>query len=251
MSFITSAAIVLYRTRYSDRYSIVHLYTLEAGRLGVLVPERAGKRNTIREYLRPLAEVEVTLQLHPKRDLASIQEVRPLHLRHTVHMDPAKGAQAIFLSEFLYRILTIPQADEALYGHLSQALVFWERTTRGVANFHLCLLLRLLPVLGIAPSITPPAHDEERFFSLLEQAFYPEQQAYCLDAQESAHLILFLRMDYPTMHLFRYSRQDRARLLDALLTYYHLHLHPLPALKCLPILRQLGAGQSSSDVPSA
>lgn len=243
MSFITTPALVLHRTRYSDRYSIVHLYTREAGRLGVLVPERSGRRNTLREYLRPLAEVEVTLQLRPKRDLATIQEVQALHLRHAVHMHPAKGAQAIFLSEFLYRILTTPQADEQLYDHLSHALTFWEEAEQGVANFHLCLLLRLLPELGIAPHITLPNAPEERFFSLSEQAFFPEQQTHCLDEQASGHLLTFLRMDYPTMHLFRYGRAERASILDALLSYYRLHLHALPELKCLAILRQLGASQ--------
>ena len=246
MTLITTPALVLHHTRYSDRYSIVHLYTQEMGRVGVLVPERTSRRHTIREHLRPLAEVEVTLSYSPKRDLASIQEVHSLHPRHTVHTHPAKGAQAIFLSEFLYRILTTPQADKALYQHLAKALIFWEATTRGVANFHLCLLLRLLPELGITPSITLPKAEEEVFFSLAEQSFCLERQAYCLDQESSHHLLTFLRMDYLTMHHFRYSRQDRATILDALLTYYHLHLHPLPQLKCLSILRQLGATQQGT-----
>lgn len=248
MHYLTTPAIVLHRTRYSDRYSIVHLYTQAAGRLGVLVPERSSaRRSTIREYLRPLAEVEVTLGINPKRDLASVQEVRALHLRHSVHSHPAKGAQAIFLSEFLYRILTTPQGDESLYRHLAWALAFWEEAQGNVANFHLCLLLRLLPELGIAPSITPPSSPEDRYFSLSEQCFFPEQQAHCLGWEASQHLPLFLRMDYDSMHCFRYGRAERAVILDALLDYYRLHLHPIPELKCLAILRQLGASLGSDQ----
>lgn len=244
MSFITTPAIVLHRTRYSDRYSITQLYTREVGRIGVLVPERTRGKNVLREYLRPLAEVEVTLQLRPKRDLAHIQEVQAIHLRHAVHMHPAKGAQALFLSEFLHRILITPQADEALYDHLATALSFWEGAQVGVANFHLCLLLRLLPELGIAPHVSLPSHPEEQFFSLAEQAFFPEQQAYCLSLSASEHLLTFLRMDYHTMHRFRYSREERGQILDYLLTYYQLHLHEFPPLRCLPILRQLGSTQA-------
>ena len=120
MGYTTTPALVLHRTRYSDRYSIVHLYSREIGYVGTLVPETSSRKNAVREYLRPLAEVEITLSLSPQRDLARIQEVHSLHPRHAVHTDPAKGAQAIFLSEFLYRILSTTQTpDDELYDYVS------------------------------------------------------------------------------------------------------------------------------------
>ena len=102
MTLITTPALVLHHTRYSDRYSIMHLYTQEMGRVGVLVPERTSRRHTIREHLRPLAEVEVTLSYSPKRDLASIQEVHSLHPRHTVYTQPTNAFQSIFPRAFHY-----------------------------------------------------------------------------------------------------------------------------------------------------
>ena len=74
-----------------------------------------------------LAEVEITLSLSPQRDLARIQEVHSLHPRHAIHTDPAKGAQAIFLSEFLAascRRHRLP--DDELYDYISSSLVLWE-----------------------------------------------------------------------------------------------------------------------------
>ena len=127
MGYTTTSALVLHRTRYSDRYSIVHLYSREIGYVGTLVPETSSRKNAVREHLRPLAEVEITLSLSPQRDLARIQEVHSLHPRHAVHTDPAKGAQAIFLSEFLYRILSTTQTpDDELYDYISSSLVLWE-----------------------------------------------------------------------------------------------------------------------------
>ena len=75
MGYTTTPALVLHRTRYSDRYSIVHLYSREIGYVGTLVPETSSRNNAVREHLRPLAEVEITLSLSPQRDLARIQEV--------------------------------------------------------------------------------------------------------------------------------------------------------------------------------
>ena len=104
MGYTTTPALVLHRTRYSDRYSIVHLYSREIGYVGTLVPETSSRKNAVREHLRPLAEVEITLSLSPQRDLARIQEVHSLHPRHAVHTDPAKGAQAIFLTISPHRL---------------------------------------------------------------------------------------------------------------------------------------------------
>ena len=81
MEYTTTAALVLHRTRYNDRYSIVHLYSREVGYIGTLVPESSSRKNAIREHLRPLAEVELTLSLRAQRDLARVQEVHSLHPR--------------------------------------------------------------------------------------------------------------------------------------------------------------------------
>jgi DNA repair protein RecO (recombination protein O) len=48
-----------------------------------------------------------------------------------------------------------------------------------------------------------------------------------------------MRMDYPTMHLFRLSRNERNRILDVLLTYYRLHLPGFPTLRSLSVLQEL------------
>ena len=48
-----------------------------------------------------------------------------------------------------------------------------------------------------------------------------------------------MRMDYPTMHLFRLSHLDRDRLLEVAVIYYRLHLPNFPELKSLAVLQQL------------
>jgi len=48
-----------------------------------------------------------------------------------------------------------------------------------------------------------------------------------------------MRMDYPTMHLFRMSRAERNRILQILLLYYRLHLPAFPELQSVSVLREL------------
>ena len=40
-----------------------------------------------------------------------------------------------------------------------------------------------------------------------------------------------MRMDFPTMHLYRLNHTDRNRIVDVLLQYYRLHIPQFPELK--------------------
>ena len=60
-----------------------------------------------------------------------------------------------------------------------------------------------------------------------------------LAEQEASRIRLLMRMDYPTMHLFRLSRAERSRILEILLLYYQLHLPAFPELRSLKVLQEL------------
>jgi DNA repair protein RecO (recombination protein O) len=45
-------------------------------------------------------------------------------------------------------------------------------------------------------------------------------------------------MDYPTLHIFRFSRQERMRILQVLNEYYRLHVPNFPELKSLEVLQE-------------
>lgn len=62
-----------------------------------------------------------------------------------------------------------------------------------------------------------------------------------LQPGEARLIHLMMRMDFPTMHLYRLSRIDRNRITEVLLHYYRLHIPQFPELKSLPVLQELWA----------
>ena len=56
---------------------------------------------------------------------------------------------------------------------------------------------------------------------------------------DAARLPLLMRMNYDTMHLFRFGREERQRLLTALNDYSRLHLPAFPDLKSLDVLHEI------------
>lgn len=226
----------------------MHLYTRQCGRLGVLVPRSKRKATPTRYSLFPLSEIELTADRSPHRELAMVREVKLLAPNHRLQIELAKQSQAMFISELLYRILTHPEADEALYDYLSLSMQVLDSLRQGVANFYICFAYRLLHHLAIAPSIDSEDAAALRGGSLLwydlEEVCYtptPSNPRHALRPVEALHLSLLERMHYGNLGAYRYSRADRGLIIDRILLYYRLHLPPFPALKSLGILRDIAS----------
>ncbi len=239
--FVPTKAFVLHRKPYNDSYSIIHLYTLERGRIGVLFPNKKNRRKRNAIILSPLSEVEVLLQLKPRRDLAYIKEVKVLNPNHSIQSQANKCSQAIFISELLYRTLTMPEADEELYSFLSYSFKSFELLEKGVANFYLCFTYKLLEYFAVSPLLELPENRQENkvWFDMENGVFtsFPGVSNYILDLDETAHLTLLIRMNYDSLAFFKYNREQRGRILDRLMEYYQLHIPNFRPLQSISILR--------------
>ena len=98
-------------------------------------------------------------------------------------------------------------------------------------------LIRLSLFHGFYPNL----EEENDYFDLRGATFCatPPLHSDFLMPQEASRIRLLMRMDYPTMHLFRLSRTERNRILELLLLYYRLHLPSFPALRSLSVLQEL------------
>lgn len=245
---VRTEAIVLHTTQYNSRYSIAHIYTKDYGRLGVLLPYKRKLRSGHHLFFSPLAELELVLELKPRRDLSYLRDAKLIAPRHSMQSVPAKCSQVLFLSELLYRVLTHSEADTPLYDFLSASLLSFEGLTRGIANFYLYLTYHLLSHLAVAPDLSQSRATWGEYFDLVEACFVsaPVFGQPCLSQAETAHLRLFARIRLDNLAAFRYNRNDRALILDRLIQFYRLHLPPFPPLRSLEILRSTTRDNLSS-----
>ena len=242
---IETRAIVLHRTAYSDRYSIVHIYSEKYGRMGLLVSNSRSRKSRPLALLSPLAEVDIVGELKQGKSLATVTEVRLYNPNHQIQMNPIKCSQGIFLGELLYRVLTHEEPDEELYRFLSLSMQILHGIEVGVANFYLTFTYHLLRYLAIAPSINRQLVASNMWFDLREASYtaMPGIQTQAIPPQYMLALQRFSRITYQNMHLFRYNREDRRIIIDYLLLYYRIHLPPFGPIKSLDVLR--GANNKS------
>jgi len=232
-------AIVLSTIKYNDRTNIVRIYTEQFGIVACAVP--IGRTPAAREraaMLMPLSLVECVVRYRVGSDVAMLRELRRTESLYDIYADPAKNAIALFVSELLTRVIRQPERDEPLFRYIHDAVNLLEQLREGVANFHICFLYRLGAFLGISPNID--SFRPDYFFDMDGGVFTPYAVgANFLPPDDARVIYLLSRMTFQNMAHFRFTREQRNRVLDTIIAYYRLHHTAIGKLRSPEVLKQL------------
>lgn len=233
-------AIVLHSLKYGETRLVVDMFTKSHGRLSFLVSIPKSPRTRVKKQLfQPLTLLEAEIDVRPTAQLQKLKDLRLDYPFVSLPFHPHKLAISLFVAEFLYYALRSEQHNESLYDYIASSIQWLDSQPDSFANFHLVFLMRLSRFLGFYPNLDD--YQTGDYFDLRESIFCRQPPVHhdILQPDEAAKLQLMMRMDYPTMHLFRLSRHERNRLLEVAVTYYRLHLPNFPELKSLAVLQQL------------
>ena len=232
--------IVLNTIRYSDKHNIVHIYTDGRGLMSFAVPQGNTSAARMRNAMMlPLSLIDLEASVRPGRDLALMREVRRNFTMATVYSDPVKNAIAMFISELLTHVIQEPEGNDAMFRYIEQSVQLLEQLPSGVANFHICFLYHLGGHLGIQPNVE--SYRQGYWFDMTDGVFTPStiQGHQHLQPQEAQVIYLLSRMTFSNMAVFRFSREERNRMLDLIISYYRLHNAAIGTLRSPDILKQL------------
>ena len=238
--FCTTRGIVLHSIPYKDTSAIIYMYTEAFGRASYMVSRRRSKKSPlVKSLFIPLSVLDLEVEHLNKREIHRIKEARVCLPLQEILCDPIKNVLALFLSEFLFRVVKETEPDPRLFCFLYDSIQVLECADKGVANFHLVFLLRLLRYLGIFPNI------ENRragyYIDMLNSVFTVDQPAHphFLGKEDTEVFARLLKMSYENMSLYVFSRQERVRIIQKILEYYHLHLPDFAEIKSLAVLQSL------------
>lgn len=233
-----SEAIVLHTIKYGESKIIVDMFTKRWGRLSFIIPvPKTSKSRIKKQYFQPMSLLEIECEVRPRVTLQKLSDARLLTPFVSIPLSPEKLAISMFVAEFLYYGLRSEQHNELLFDYISGAVQWLDAATDGFANFHLTFLMHLSRFLGFYPNL----EEGDAYFDLREGRFCanaPTHRDFLMPVD--AQLIrLMMRMDFPTMHLFVFTREQRQRLLQVLNDYYRLHVPHFPELRSMAILREV------------
>lgn len=241
----TIHGVLLGTTKYKDDTLIADLFTLEAGRLSLSARiGGTGNGNRLRRTLAQApAVLEIEADLRPHGHGRMRQAVQSV-LYSTLPYDPMKRAVAMYVARFAAKALMGEGTNPALYDYLVQSLRWLDTNPRpeATANFHIMVLMGMTTRMGIGPRLE--GYEAGCHFDLSEAEFVSAETAtpHTLDSRQAALLhLLGTHMGPRTLHLFRLTRSQRAECLQALTTYYALHVpgFKAEALPAEAVLREL------------
>lgn len=229
--------IVLDTVRHNDRHDIVTVYTRERGRVPFIVASSATKAGRMRRArLQPLAVISADVNFSPRSEIQRLGSFNSEALWSELRSDPVKQAIAIFVTEFLGRLLRESAPDPLTWDFLERSVALLDVMERGVANFHIIFLSRLTRFLGIRPD-TSGSHVAVCFD--MRDGVYKRSAPVHSDVVAGRDLrwpAILARLDYVHAPYLRFNGASRRALLDGLLRYYAIHFPGLDKLKSPEVL---------------
>ena len=237
---IKTTAIVLHNIKYGDSKMIVDMFTRAHGRMSFVVSiPKSSKSKLRKQFFQPLSMLSLEYDYRPKVQLQKIRNVALFHPYSSLPFDIDKLTVGMFISEFLYHSLYGEQQNEQMFDYISDSLMWFDSSPSPASNFHLVFMMRLSLFLGFYPNLDDYASG--CVFDLRSGSFSSVAPLYSdyLLPDEASQMSLMMRMNYSTMHLFKFTRAQRNRLLDVIVQYYRLHIPGFPEMKSLDVLRNI------------
>lgn len=233
-------AVVLYTTKYNDSSLIVHAFTREDGRMAFWLRIPKTHKAKVKNVLfQPLSLLDLDIETSSKGTLSYIRDVQAVFPFSSIPFDPVKLSVALFLSEYLSKVLKEESENQPLFAYLEHSIQWLDMVEDVPANFHLVFLMRLSRFLGLFPNLEE--YHEGDFFDMQNGCFVSAQPFHSqfVKGAEAKHILTLMRMNYDTMHVFKMNRQERNEILDMLLRYYAIHIPGVSDLKSMAVLKEL------------
>ena len=230
-------AIVLKAIRYGDNSLIVKLLTEQNGLQSFMVKGAYNKTAKIRAALfQPLTLLEI-VSANSKGELGYLKEATVEYAYQNIPININKNAIVLFLCELLSKSIQESETDLELFVFIRHALVHLDEMDDNYADFPLKFSMELSRFIGFAPNIDD--YKPGYVFDLEEGCFRHDGAGvnYLIDNSLSG---LFYKLcgnnifDNVCLNL---TNSERRQLLEAVITYYKLHVSGFNEMKSTEILK--------------
>lgn len=211
---LSTPGIVLHTTPYAESSVVAKVFTRQLGLRSYLIKGVRGRSGRVKQnMLQPLSCLDMVVYDNPHSGLNYTKELSPRH--PAADTDPISNALRFFMTEVLYKALREDEPMPELWDYVEQTAQSFAISTASSLPIH--FLLTLAHHLGIAP--LDNYNTPTQLFDLQEGRYVASLSDTTLSDKLSLSLHLFLIEEHPQVPL-----ETRRKLIDALITYYHLHL---------------------------
>lgn len=230
-------AIVLRAIRYGDNSLVVKLLTEQNGLQSFMVKGAFNKTAKIRAALfQPLTLLDIVCA-NSHGDLGYLKEANVEYAYQSIPFDINKNAIVLYLCELLSKSIQDSETDTELFGFIHHALTHLDAMETNYADFPLKFSIELSRFLGFSPNTNN--YKEGFIFDLEEGCFRHDSigSIYLIDNQQSKLFYNLCKDSFFDSNDLCLKNGERRQLLEAVISYYKLHVSGFNEIKSAEILK--------------
>jgi DNA repair protein RecO (recombination protein O) len=147
-----TSSISLHYIRYKETSVIARFFTESFGLQSYVINGvRSAKSKISPSLLQPLSLCELVQYQDEKKDLNRLKEIRPDQILKSIPFSPGKAAIAMFVAEYLGKVLLEGQAHNSLFAMVKEWILELDQKEKQFDSMHVALVWNSLAPLGISP----------------------------------------------------------------------------------------------------
>jgi DNA repair protein RecO (recombination protein O) len=225
--------VVLSGIKYTDNRDIVYLYTDLRGRQTCILNRR--KRSN---RLFPLSLIEFETSGRQNAEIQYIKEFVYSPLLPEIFTDIRKSSIAMFIGEFLYRILKEEDSSRELFEYISKSICLLDMLRNGVSNFHLHFMVQLSKYVGFSIQANQNGYD---YFDIKQNkfVFIKPLHPQFFDMDNTKILSRLLDLPVNQLHDLKLSGEQRIDFANRMLGFYSFRFDHTLMIKSLNVLHEI------------
>jgi DNA repair protein RecO (recombination protein O) len=224
--------IVLSGIKYTDNKDIVYLYTDMKGRTACIFDRRKKGR------LFPLSIIEFETSGRKNAEMQYLKEFVFSPPLPEIYSSVRKSAVAMFIGEFLYKILKEEESSSALFEFISRSICMLDLTEDSVSNFYLHFMVQLSKYMGFS---IPANRNNYDYFDIKYSKFVFTKPLHPQFFDESNTGILSRLLELPINRLneLKITGEQRINFANHMIDFYSFRFDHTLIIKSLNVLHEI------------
>ncbi len=233
---LKTEGIVLKTIKYSETSVISKIFTREYGECSFIIYGVRGSRNKSKGNLfQPLQILELDIYYHPNKSILKLKEYRSAVIYSSLYHEIIKQSVAVFTLEILSKCIQEREVNIPLYDYFREYLLGIDSGHHYDSISPQVFLKNISDILGFRPFVNT-RYESNSFFNL-EEGILQKEQNHLQVLLNQSDTALFYKFMTSEKHLF--SKSERLKILDILLTYFKIHIPGFKEVTSLEILRMV------------
>jgi len=235
----TTEGVILHVIKYGENSVIVTIYTKDFGRQAYIVNSPRTRKTAKRPGLQAMFLVNLVAYHKDSREIQRVKEIKNYPAYQNIPFDISKSAQALFISEILYKTLREQESSPDLFSFIKNSFLFFDLAEGTAANFHIYFLFRLTEYLGFMPDMRSSGNKDCLDMQQGITVPYEPVHAFSLNPKATQLLCVLSNLKIKDLGELKISRNMRYYLVNKLVEYYRLHFDNMGEIKSLKVLREV------------